>query len=253
MKAQSTEVMAPEDTNPEPVAVTDSTALMRLIDRAATDPAFDVAKLEKLLDVKERWEAAEARKAFVQAKADFKKDAPELYKNKEVSFKGGTAYTHATLDAIANALARPLSDHGLSYSWETEQDDGVVRVSCVLTHVQGHSERVTLSAAPDTSGSKNNIQAIGSTVTYLERYTLLSALGLATMDQDDDGNGAGAPPIDAGQKEDLIRLIKDTGADTGKFLAYMGVPTLDQLPSNRFADAVAALHKAAEAKRERGE
>jgi hypothetical protein len=53
----------------------------------------------------------------------------------------------------------------------------------------GHSERTTLSATADTSGSKNSIQAIGSTVTYLQRYTLLAAVGLAAGG-DDDGQAA---------------------------------------------------------------
>jgi hypothetical protein len=44
-----------------------------------------------------------------------------------------------------------------------------------------------LTSGPDTSGSKNPIQALGSAVSYLQRYTLLSLAGLATEDQDDDG------------------------------------------------------------------
>jgi hypothetical protein len=227
-------------------AVESSTAaIMRLIEKATMDPTFDVGKLSKLLDVKERWEANEARKAFVQARAEFKKNAPSIYKNKDVSFgKSGTSYSHATLDSICNLLAAPLSDNGLSHSWSTEQiDGGIIRVSCVLTHIQGHSESVTLSAGADSSGSKNNIQAIGSTVTYLERYTLLAALGLATMDQDNDGIGSGSPPISVDQKNELIALIKETGTDTAKFLQFLDMPTLDQLPSNQFKRAKTALEQ----------
>src|SRR5437660_174203 len=66
-------------------------------------------------------------------------------------------------------------------------EGGTIRVTCILTHVQGHSEQVSMSAQPDTSGSKNSIQAIGSTASYLQRYTLFAATGLAPKDADTDG------------------------------------------------------------------
>ncbi len=79
---------------------------------------------------------------------------------------------------------------GLSFRWRTDSDDGVVKVSCIISHRDGHSEETTLSAKPDGSGSKNAIQAIGSAVTYLQRYTLKAALGIAAS-KDDDGAAAG--------------------------------------------------------------
>jgi hypothetical protein len=69
--------------------------------------------------------------------------------------------------------------------WPTQ-----IAVTCVLTHKMGHSEETTLKAIPDTSGNKNTVQAIGSTVTYLERYTLLAAMGMAAAGMDNDGRMA---------------------------------------------------------------
>lgn len=173
-------------------------ALMQVIERAALDPQFDVAKLEHLLAVKERWDAAEAKKAFVAALAGFKSDPPELFKNRHVEFttsKGTTSYDHATLDHISSEIGKALAKHGLSHRWNVEQlDGGMIRVTCILTHERGHSETVAMSASRDESGSKNNIQALGSTVTYLQRYTLLAATGMAAKGQDDDGAGSGDEP-----------------------------------------------------------
>src|SRR5258706_5304984 len=167
----------------------DSRSLMQIIDRAASDPAFDVAKLSALLEVKEKWEASEGRKAYVSALAAFKANPPQIMKDKAVSFGAGkTSYKHATLDNASELIGAALSAHGLSHRWNVEQaDGGMIRVTCILTHVQGHSEQVSMSALPDTSGSKNSIQAIGSTTSYLQRYTLFAATGLAPKDADTDG------------------------------------------------------------------
>jgi len=185
--------------------VPDSNSLMRIIDRAASDPAFDVAKLAQLLEVKERWEATEARKAFVTALTAFKASPPTLTKNKHVKF-GTTEYDHATLDQVTAVVGKALSAHGLSHRWEVEQKDATIAVACVLTHEKGHAERVQMSATADTSGSKNSIQAIGSTVTYLQRYTLLAATGLAAKGQDDDGLGSAA-------MEERVRLDFESAID----------------------------------------
>lgn len=239
---------------PSPVEA-GTAALMRLIERAATDSSFDVAKLEALFTMKERWDANEARKAFVVAKAAFKGAVPKIEKNKHVGFaskdsnKASTDYWHATLDNIEETVSPVLSEYGLVYAWDVNQDlnnGGRITVSCILTHVMGHSEKVTLSGSPDSTGNKNNIQAVGSTVTYLERYTLLSILGMSTGDMDDDAKaaaeGLNGRYISADEKDELIGLIKDTSTDTAKFLKTLELGgSLDRIPATRLADARNAL------------
>jgi hypothetical protein len=181
------------------------TGLLALIERLVLDPAVDVDKLERLLQVKERHDAEEARKQYVAAMARFKEKPPVIAKDKRVSFKNRdgnkTEYDHATLASVTQALAPALAAQGISYEWETKQGaEGRITVTCILTHVGGHATRTELSASPDASGGKNSIQAVGSTVSYLQRYTLLSATGMATVDQDDDGRGSeGDGDADAGE------------------------------------------------------
>ena len=175
----------------------DSRALMVLIERAATSADFDMDKLQKLLDLKERWDANEARKAYTQAMAAFKANPPEIVKDKHVKFqtsKGVTEYDHATLGAVCEAIIKGLAQHGISHRWDLAQNENRIKVTCVLTHAMGHSESTSLHSAPDDSGGKNSIQAIGSACAYLQRYTLLAATGLASMDADDDGKATGGNP-----------------------------------------------------------
>ena len=140
----------------------------------------DLEKLKGLLDLQERWERNEALKAYNAAMSAFKADPPIIEKDKTVSF-GNTKYNHATLANVTAKINAALSKHGLSASWQVKQN-GTVSVTCKITHIKGHSEETTLSAPADTSGSKNAIQAIGSTISYLERYSLLALTGLATSD-----------------------------------------------------------------------
>lgn len=256
---QSHELVTPGAPAPLPApAETGSVALMRMIERGVMDPTFDVAKLEKLLAVKKDWERDEARKAFVAAKAAFRAEAPTVGKDKHVGFdakddgsgsRGKVEYDHATLGNVAATISPILGRHGLAYSWETKQlDGGIIEVTCVLTHALGHSERVTLRAGADNSGKKNAIQQMGSTVTYLQRYTLLAITGTATADQDDDGLSAEATMmIDEDQKEELVELLKLPGQNTKAFLEYLGIESLDRLPAARFPAAKKALREKAAA------
>lgn len=200
-----------------PATTSDLGALMAIIDRAATDPNFDPARLMQLLEVKERWEATEARKAFTVAMAAFKADPPKIVKNKHVRFqtsKGVTEYDHATHSEVTEKVAAGLGAHGLSHRWNVEQSEGRIRVTCIITHSLGHSEQVQMTAGADDSGSKNAIQAISSTVTYLQRYTLLAATGLTSAEMDaDDDDGAGSDGDNRPKLPvDVINALKDAAA-----------------------------------------
>jgi len=155
--------------------------------------------ISKLMDLQERWEANQARKAFVEAMANFKRECPAVIgKDRRADFGAGKAkYSYATTGAIIQAITPALSKYGLSLSWETKQEARTVTCTCHVTHAGGHRESATLTGPHDESGGKNPIQMIGSSVHYLQRYTLVSALGLATADMDDpDAAYDQRPPVE---------------------------------------------------------
>ena len=189
------------------VAVVEAEVLT-LTDKAvqfALDNKATIEEIEKLLTLKERFDKAEALKAYNKAMSQFKANPPAIKKDKKVGYKpkdGGrdVSYSHASLYNVTESINKELSKYGLSASWSTKQN-GTISVTCRITHVKGHSEETTLSAPADQSGAKNAIQAIGSTITYLERYSLLALTGLATYDMDDDGKGAGKPEVNMPQEK----------------------------------------------------
>lgn len=182
---------------------------MQMLSMAVSQGA-DVDKMKQLWDLSQLWEANEARKAFVVALNKFKEDAPKIIKTKEVSFgTGKTAYKHALAGVASEQIGQALAVCGISHRWDVQQaDGGLIKVTCILTHAQGHSERVSMQATPDTSGSKNSIQAIGSTVSYLQRYSLFASTGLVPKDADDDARGgSGEHVMPEGVKADFKAAI----------------------------------------------
>jgi len=218
--------------------------------QVAVERGDDLEKLRQLMDLQDRWEAAQARKAYVAAIAAFKAEPMRILKSKQVNIPGGAKFAHATLADVCDGVVAALSKHGLSHKWELQQDGDRITVTCILTHEAGHSERTMLSGLPDDSGKKNGIQQIASTVTYLQRYTLMAAVGLAAKDMDDDGRGAGPakPKITEEQVANLKALLTEVGANEINFLKWLKVESLSDILATNYAACV----KAIEAKRHGG-
>lgn len=215
-RAQSKAAAAPPMVTPQPVApATPATMLERAITSGA-----NVEVMEKLLALQERWEANQARKSFDAALSEIRDDLPAIIKTKAANFgQGRAAYKYEDLSEMIDQLSPCLAMHGLSFRWRTESTaPDSVTVSCILSHRDGHNESTSLTAKHDNSGGKNSIQAIGSVVTYLQRYTLKAALGIAAS-VDDDAQSAGRtvgarpgkPPIRQNDHPQAVNYIAILG------------------------------------------
>ena len=220
----------------------------------------DLSQLAQLMELQEKWEAKQAKANFNHARQKFMDEVKTVVKNKE-----GFGYFFASLDNIARTIKPVLDKCNLYYSWDTDFVDGIVHVTCVISHVDGHEQRTKLAGGPDTSGKKNSIQAIGSTTSYLQRYTLVSALGLVISDQDsdlnvdDDGDGGqkvvpikkNKNVIDKEQVEEILELIAKTKADTIKFCNHHKISSVAEMPAEQFEDCKTSLKTIAAQKKAR--
>lgn len=164
----------------------------------ALQNGIDLERLDKLMALHERWEANQARKAFEAAMADAKAEIRPVVKNREVDFtssRGRTNYEYEDFAAVADAVDSILGRHGLNYRHRPRQEGKSLTIICKMAHRDGHFEEIELTADNDESGNKNGIQGLGSTATYLQRYTVKLALGLAAA-KDDDGRKAGKAAAD---------------------------------------------------------
>lgn len=234
----------------EPTALVPVTP-MDMLNRAVQSGA-SMDMVEKLMTLQERWEANNARKAFDNAIAAAKAEIPNITKNRQVDFtssKGRTNYRYEDLGEIARVVSPILAKHGLSYRYRTASPiNEPVTVTCIVSHRDGHFEENTLCAGRDDSGNKNSIQAIGSTLTYLQRMTLKGALGLAVSNDDDGSKADAADAITLEQVEELVALADEVGADKEAFCRYFKVGGFADITTKDFPRAVAALNKKRAAK-----
>lgn len=221
------------------------------------DGRIKPGELDALLDIQAKHDAMMAEKAYNQALSEFQRLCPAIPKDSHVYYKKNDGsvvdYWHPSLGGLVKTVSPILGELELNLKWKTKQENGIIRVTCVLTHAMGYSEETPLEAAPDASGGKNSIQAVGSTISYLKRYTAESLLGLAT--EDDDGRSSEdtvepetIPVISDEQYLNLNSLLENTGrseVQVLEFLAKQHNPTiigsLRELPSTRYNPMVAML------------
>lgn len=147
-----------------------------------------VEKIEKLMDLQQRWEQNEARKAFEVAMVSFSAKVPTISKTRK-----GHTNMYAGLPETVEEIQVLMSECQLSRRWKDEEPKKKptnIRIRCIVSHILGHSESFAEEAGPDTGPGRNDIQAVASTITYLRRITLFAVLGLVAGDEvDDDGAG----------------------------------------------------------------
>lgn len=195
--------------NPTAMEVSETPAqpssLMTVIERLASNPNVDIDKLRQLLEMQERWELNRDKSALRHAMAEFKKNPPAIIKSRVAKVKmkdekGTFTYNYADLEIITTAVQDGLAKHGVTHSYSTNDTGAMISVTCILKYGLYEEPGVTLTAGPDMSGTKNALQGKGSTLSYLEKYCLLAAAGVAAGMPDNDGQTAG----DGGGVEDDV-------------------------------------------------
>jgi hypothetical protein len=200
--------------------------------------------------LQERVSDRNARAEFFEALANFQDKVPTVHKGRTASIAtkagGKYSYTYASLDSIAKAIRETLRAHGLSYAWTVEEAGaGMLSVVCVLRHTGGHEERSAFPVPVDTAAAMSGAQKHGAALTYGKRQSLTSVLGLTTTDDDTDAAEPvqSAEPITLQEYAALEAEIQEVGADRARFLDYLGVGELKELPASDLKRAKDALDR----------
>jgi len=203
---------------------------MHPVVRAMLDAGPRPEDMRELLAIQREWEAGEARKAYTAAMVSLKAALPAVVgRDTEVRYtgqKGLVHYWHTSLAAAVDAVVPHLTTHGFSHGWEPSTSERTVTITCRLTHCAGHSESATISAPPDTGGKKNPAQAVASTITLLQRYTLLSILGIATADMKDP-RPAAPDLVDVAKNQRAAAHVRSIGRDIEEAERAIGRPSVE--------------------------
>ena len=220
--------------------------LLAMIERLASNPQLNIDVFDRLLTARRQEEDRVAERAFNAALSQAKGELSPVLKTRDVDFttKSGskTKYKYESMADVARAVDPTFQRHGLSYRFSIDQTLDTVKVTCIVSHDGGYSERTTLEGKVDPgSTGMSLVQALGSALTYLQRYSLRAAIGLAAG-IDDDGRGAGSSPkINAQQADELERLIVDTGRSETTLLRLIGVDQIDAMTVDQFTRAKEVL------------
>jgi hypothetical protein len=211
-------------------ANTQVTPILSMIERVATDPNADIEKLEKMLDMQERVLNRESEMEYNAAMSALQAEMPTIH-------KGGKAHnsTYARYEDINAAIKPLLARNGFSVSFRSDFNNNMLEVKGIIAHKSGHREETTMCLPYDTSGSKNGIQAIGSSVTYGKRYVLCMLFNIATSD-DDDANYSSSP------LEEISQLLgKSSKACRDAFFTKCQVDKVDDISTDKLEAALTWL------------
>jgi hypothetical protein len=91
---------------------------------------------------------------------------------------------YANLAAVVEAVMPSMNDNGLAVIQSPSFDGEILNIETYIVHQEGGWIKSILEVRP----AKTDAQGIGSAITYLRRYALMSIAGVAP--EDDDGNAA---------------------------------------------------------------
>jgi hypothetical protein len=214
----------------------------------------DAEKVERLLAQARQSRMDDAKAAYIRALVKMKPLLPVIdrkgritihEKGKEKTPENVIQSTpYALWEDIDQAITPILNDHGFALTFRCGAgQEGRITVTGVLSHEMGHSEETTMQLPLDTSGSKNNVQAVGSSTSYGKRYTASLLLNIRTRGEDDDGEAGGATGlVSDAQAETVLSLLTRDKADVQLFCKSMKIESIVQLPASRYREAIERIN-----------
>jgi hypothetical protein len=223
-----------------PVAISESATILSVIQRAAADPQCDIEKMERLMAMHERMQDRSAQAEFSKAMAEMQCEIPSIAERG----KGHGTIKYATLEDINDIMKPIMQKYGFAISFKVVHANTGVSVTGILMHRAGHREETTMMLPSDTSGSKNAVQAVGSSTSYGKRYVMCALLNITTRGEDDDGHAAvPTASITAAQAAGITALLAHCTEKTREwFTGEYG--SVECVPKARHDILVAQLNKA---------
>jgi hypothetical protein len=233
-----------------PAIAGSSASLVQMVERIAFNPDLPIDRLKEVFDFYKMVKAEEAKAQYTAAMSAMQPVLPSIDANGKIIHNNKVISQYAKWEDVNDVIKPILAAHGFSLDFDAVQDEKSLTITANVEHTGGHTKRATLRLPIDTSGAKNAVQSIGSTVSYGKRYTAGLTLNLTSRapgESDDDGRAAGAGRLITDlQVEHIRELIVETGADLTAFLEHFKIGQLSELPATAHARAIALLERKAQ-------
>jgi hypothetical protein len=219
-------------------------SMMNFIAEALNNPAISESKLEVLLRLQREVRDDEAREAFNEALQQAQREMPRVKKNGTIdlgvdksSGKARGSIPFAKYEDV-DAVVRPIAEkYGFSWTFsavERGKDGG--GAICSMTLRRGrHSEVISIPLPLDSGPGRNNLQAMGSTMSYCYRYLTEMAFRIVREGADDDGKRGGTVYVTEAQIDELRELLHETKTDERRWLNLVpGAPSIGEIERGAF-------------------
>jgi len=206
----------------------------------------DLESLEKMMDLQERFENNEAKKAFFAAMVQAQKEMPVIYegrRNKQTN-SNYAAYKDIVRDA------KPIyTKFGLSvsfYEGESKKPD-YIKLCADVYHEKGHSQTYSVNLPIDDKGPKGTpvktkIHGTKSAFSYGRGILLCGIFNIPTNeDIDDDGNSAGIQYLSVDQVTEINDRLEETKGNVPLFLKNFNAATVETIPAPQYTRALNML------------
>jgi ERF superfamily protein len=213
----------------------------------AVSKELDVAKLDALINMQDRMEDRQAERTFNQAMTRLAGKMPRVQKNGMIEFedkKGNLQKrAHARYEDIDEAIRPHLIDEGMSITFTSKYGPDGLTVFGTLAHMDGHSRTAEMRLPVDSSGAKNPLQGMGSSLSYGKRYLVCMLLNIITVGEDDDAKRAGMVFLTEEQIARLQTGIDATGTDPRELLSMVSdeIHTFNEIQQKDFPKLLNAL------------
>lgn len=206
----------------------ESVTVLQIIQQVAMSPNADIDKMERLMVMHQNIQALQAKQQYDEALAAMQEELPVIGERGGIKDKYGRVQSTYALWEDINEMIKPvLARHGFALSFRTPRNERGIEVEGVLSHRAGHRETTSLVLPADSSGSKNSVQAVASSVSYGKRYTAGALLNFTTTGEDDDGSGAVVTPRVTSVQAAQLAALLDRCSDKAKnaFKNMHGTPS----------------------------
>lgn len=264
-KAQSQEVAIHEKKSQEPVPLSETEAMLQMIERVIRDPTINIERINAVLDIRKDIQNEAAKRVWFAAMSAAQADMPQIFANKENT---QTRSRYASYEAIDKIIRPIYTKHGFSLIFDTEDSPlpDHIRNICDVTK-DGYTRRFHNDMPADGKGAKGGdvmtrTHAASSAMQYGQRYLVKGIFNLAiTLNPDDDGNAAGKIGlISAEQCNELVELGNAAGIAWPPLRDWLNkrkqkvahdINVIEDIPASRFDETVEGIRKFQDAAKDR--